>query len=99
MTQEHLFDAFDLVTSYRSASIPPHVSASEIMGSWTENIGYPLIIVSRCYHHGEVTIKQVEKNSFQLFHLHPIIHNIEIVFQRSFLHNLHLDWLLIGKSS
>lgn len=59
VTQEVLFNAFVKATSYGATNLPPHTSISEIMKTWTENIGYPLITIARCYHHGEVTIKQV----------------------------------------
>ncbi|XP_065214646.1 aminopeptidase N-like [Planococcus citri] len=63
VTQKVLFDAFDKVTGYSSIKLPPHFSASDIMKTWTENIGYPVINIARCYHHGEVTVKQATYKS------------------------------------
>lgn len=60
---EILFNAFVKSTSYSAPNLPPHTSIFEIMKTWTENIGYPLITIARCYHHGEVTIKQTTYKS------------------------------------
>ncbi|XP_065223050.1 aminopeptidase N-like [Planococcus citri] len=57
--EKNLFDAFDKQVDFDSVShIPPHVHASDIMKTWTENIGYPLITVTRSYEEGEVKITQ-----------------------------------------
>ncbi|XP_065214647.1 aminopeptidase N-like [Planococcus citri] len=59
----HLFEAFDEQTSYTTVALPEHTSISDIMKPWTENIGYPLVTVSRCYHHGKVSITQTTYKS------------------------------------
>ncbi|XP_065214648.1 aminopeptidase N-like [Planococcus citri] len=59
----HLFEAFDEIIPYSSLSMPEHISISDIMRLWSENVGYPLITVSRCYHHGKVSISQTTYKS------------------------------------
>ncbi|XP_065222050.1 aminopeptidase N-like [Planococcus citri] len=57
--QKNLFDAFDEQVELDSLShLPPHVSASDIMKTWSENTGYPLITVTRSYERGEINITQ-----------------------------------------
>ncbi|XP_065223462.1 aminopeptidase N-like [Planococcus citri] len=56
---KNLFDAFDKQVEFDSLShLPPHVYASDIMRTWTENIGYPLINVTRSYKRGTAVILQ-----------------------------------------
>ncbi|XP_065222049.1 aminopeptidase N-like [Planococcus citri] len=56
---ENLFDAFDKQVELDSVShLPPQVHVSDIMATWSENIGYPLITVTRNYEQGEVKVTQ-----------------------------------------
>lgn len=63
---ELLWKEFDLQAYRDSPHIPPHVKVSQIMRTWTENIGYPLITVKRNYTTGKVEITQVSTS--QRFH-------------------------------
>lgn len=55
----HFYEALDEQSYRDSPSLPQHVSASQVMKSWTENIGFPLISVTRDYETGKIKIEQV----------------------------------------
>ncbi|XP_065223350.1 aminopeptidase N-like [Planococcus citri] len=56
--EKNLLDAFDIESQRYTSNILPRLSVVQIIKSWTENIGYPLIYVNRSYDDGKMKITQ-----------------------------------------
>ncbi|XP_065223348.1 aminopeptidase N-like [Planococcus citri] len=56
--QKNLFDAIDTESQRSSPIISPQLTISQIMKTWTESIGFPLIKVLRNYSDGSIEVTQ-----------------------------------------
>ncbi|XP_065223349.1 aminopeptidase N-like [Planococcus citri] len=63
VVEKNLLDAFNTEMQRSSTRLPSRVTASDIMRTWSENIGYPLINVTRSYEQGTASIYQVPYKS------------------------------------
>ncbi|XP_065223353.1 glutamyl aminopeptidase-like isoform X2 [Planococcus citri] len=59
VVEKNLLGAFDAVSSHETTKLPPHISTYNAMKTWTTNIGFPLITVTRNKAEGKVIVTQV----------------------------------------
>lgn len=64
MVSPHAFyEALEYEAQIHSFPLPHGISITEIMKTWTENAGYPLITVSRDAKNNAITIQQVSQDA------------------------------------
>lgn len=59
VTPDDLFSALKYQSDIDSFPLPPHFSIVDVMKTWTENQGYPLLNLARNYQNGNIEIEQV----------------------------------------